>query len=831
MYSLPDGYKGKLVVSFDCSKEYGSDVFFMQKGCHTVDSPLGTYLETAETPLSRFGFRFNLENIDKPHMLVLRYPEDKRRHMLINDCFSYDLSTGIFTDVEYPVSGKIGEIHNLFWARSNDMTLTVTSWGKGEPAAVFGFDIYELEGLPENKKPECEDFATRRFGVQYEDPNGALGDLGAITPEEWCDKFIEFAKHTGQNVLVQPIHWYFGPYFDSETQPSGLLFWLSLADHNQYSIASTKAYDWITPFLDKFEEAGIDFIGGMTLMRLGNLIKNMNIDSEAIVNGADTYNNIRFDGGIMTGTNDWTRIYNPVNHERMVAEGKERWDTDVFPLAWGEVKGKGTGPMFNPLHPEVQKQIFEYFEEISRRFGHKKAFKGISVNIWHSTLLWFSSLKLGYDDYTVSLFEKETGICVPSEPRDPERFRKRYEYLMRRNREAWIKWRCQKIRELILGARDALRKHSPDLTLYICTWKEPLKRTMFGRFNSSMQYPVFISEKEFLREGGIDVSLFAHDEGISFSTEQNHHRDRGYSTEGVELKCEESHFFHDLNYMDRSLRGDLALLDGCGAFIFDSWTEGWGDHVKKEFNKHNPYIDEALSKFKFGDVIFYEETLRLEPDGYWYDSQRQITACYPTGRNYLEPFAHALAELDALYMLRGGLYLDKAHVAQISEYIRTYTKLPAEKFNTVKGTGDPVVVREKTVCGKHYVYAVNREPYDLTLRLGFERSAEFKTLDGGDAVGNELRIPAFGLVAIVCKGENKVTSCDVIISAKHLSSIQALYSEQMLCFAAAEKCDQRIAGLTEVKAELISAYNEKRYAKLRHITKSYVAAKAREITK
>ena len=157
--------------------------------------------------------------------------------------------------------------------------------------------------------------------------------------------------------------------------------------------------------------------------------------------------------------------------------------------------------------------------------GNQSCSNHYTLNIWHATFVWFSSLEVGYDDYTASLFEEETGIKIPVSFDDTERFSKRYEYLTAEKRELWIKWRCEKIHALILKLRDALRKYNPDLTLYICAWNEPVKRTMFGWFNEKHQYPAFMSEEEFLRFGGIDISMFAGDDGIRLSVEQNQHRD------------------------------------------------------------------------------------------------------------------------------------------------------------------------------------------------------------------------------------------------------------------------------------------------------------------
>ena len=44
------------------------------------------------------------------------------------------------------------------------------------------------------------------------------------------------------------------------------------------------------------DEENFSFKGSMTLMRLGRLMQNMNVDEESVKNGADTYNNVLFNG-------------------------------------------------------------------------------------------------------------------------------------------------------------------------------------------------------------------------------------------------------------------------------------------------------------------------------------------------------------------------------------------------------------------------------------------------------------------------------------------------------------------------------------------------------
>ena len=65
----------------------------------------------------------------------------------------------------------------------------------------------------------------------------------------------------------------------------------------------------------------------------------------------------------------------------------------------------------------------------------------------------------------------------------------------------------------------------------------------------------------------------------------------------------------------------------------------------------------------------------------------------------MEQYAHAVAEVDACRITRGGLFLDKAHSGELRRFAAVYRRLPAEKFVTVGATTDPVAVRT-IVCGE-----------------------------------------------------------------------------------------------------------------------------------
>jgi hypothetical protein len=111
------------------------------------------------------------------------------------------------------------------------------------------------------------------------------------------------------------------------------------------------------------------------------------------------------------------------------------------------------------------------------------------------------------------------------------------------------------------------------------------------------------------------------------------------------------------------------------------------------------------------------------PDGFWWDSQLRITPAFAAGVHFMEPYAHALAELDACRLTRGGLFLDKAHTEELRRFARAYCALPRQRFATVGSRTDPVALRQLLGEGRQYCYLVNREYYPVQVDVEFNRRA------------------------------------------------------------------------------------------------------------
>jgi hypothetical protein len=164
--------------------------------------------------------------------------------------------------------------------------------------------------------------------------------------------------------------------------------------------------------------------------------------------------------------------------------------TDSFLVNKEGVVGNGYPPHFNPLHPRNQAWYQGMIGEFVDQYKDSPALSGVDLRLmtWQNPCLNnFHSLDWGYDDFTIGRFIKDTGLPVPGEATDPQRFGKRYAWLMANARDRWITWRCEQIAKLYMQMRDRVRKARPDLLLYTGTMS---------------------------REAGIDPTLLARLDGV-----------------------------------------------------------------------------------------------------------------------------------------------------------------------------------------------------------------------------------------------------------------------------------------------------------------------------
>lgn len=695
------------LFEIDCTRELGPDKYFQSAPTQVVESSLGAYREAAATKEARFGYRFGIRTVGCPHELIVRYPDDKPRFMCIMDGSTYDLSTGIFSGDPVSVSGGMQEIHLVFWPRWAECTLVFMTWLEAEPAAVASFKVRELASLPPITALERTDgFAKREFGMAFEDPCGMGLGMGAASSEQWIKRIAAYMRHTGQSLLIYPIAWYHGPQFPAKQEPADAFEVAIAPDRRMYGRYTTQPPEWVTPLLDKFHQENLGFMAEVRFFRLGSLMQKMNINLEAIQAGVDTINNMLWNDQVQSGTMDWTVVYNARNYPEMLKRGLSVFVEKDFPYAYGERGypdvGGGypssivpPGAIFNPLHPIVQEAILNFVREIGQRYGRHPAFHGIAVGLWSETCLWYGSLKRGYDDVSVSLFQQDMGITVPVAADVPNRFSKRYAYLTTHCREEWIAWRCRRIRDLLLAVRNTLREARADLRLVLVP--APGNVAWAGQETG---HP----EVELLREAGFDPTLLAGEPGVE-----------------IDMTTEGGAGMHKKSTTSvPPAPVTPATVPLTGICIADSWVESWGKNRMFPCDPDDPNI-EALGRIGGQDVSLYRFTCEYPPDGFWYQDQWRISTPFPAGEHYLAPLACAVADIDALRLTRGGLYPDTAHAKEQRRFARVFCALPRHKFETVGATTDPVAVRTLVYEGRRYLYAVNRGPSPVRATVYFSQ--------------------------------------------------------------------------------------------------------------
>ncbi len=803
----------------DCTAPLTGEDVFEVGDSRIVTTAAGTYRENAAQDNSRFGYRFTLRTIDKPHLIELVYPDDRPRSICVQDGTSYDLTMGLITGYDCPLTGTMQKAYNVFWPRALDQSILVASLSGEEPAAAASIAVYELEELPVSDIPSIP--GTRTIGIQYEDPCNIGGSEGAVETGVWVERHIQFMRSAGQNRLVYPVNWYHGPIIPVKSQPAqrGNVV-VHPYERRKYCRSAAEFPDWLDTLLTAFDKEGFHFTGSLTLLRLGNLLKGMNIDEESIASGADTYNNVLYNGMVQSSTNDWTRFFNPVTYPEAVTLGCPWSGGQEAHYAYGE-RLPATDvrvPMFNPLHPEVQKQVLEYFEEIVSRYAHHPSFEGLSVNFWHATILWFGNLLTGYDDTCAAQFSADTGITLPVDASDPNRFAKRYAWLMKNARDAWIAWRCEKVCAFLRTLRDRIRAVRADLTLTVHMWNET---SVGGHYPNcegfpspgalETQYGSGDSLYEVYRRGGIDLAMLENEPGIRVCVERNFCRNAAARL-GNEVH---SRHLTDPMRLDEELFAHLHDAKQTEGFHFNCWEERWGRTDWFASEEGDAQIMEEIRDYPdyHADFIFRENSVYADEDKgpFFYPNQTRITSLFPPEKYYSEQMITDLALHDALSVTLGGLYLDKQHLPETRAFAQEYRKLPAKKFKDVQAMTDPVCMRYLHDNGYTWVYVLNREPYEIAMSFALGEQNHTLTLE------------PFGLRVFEAKGElvpnNIAVDMDpAIVNAYTVAAEKALAA---LAVIPENASDALVAGRNKTAARIRTSLENGAYTTLRHLLYSY----------
>ncbi|MFA6294310.1 MAG: family 10 glycosylhydrolase [Victivallales bacterium] len=402
----------------------------------------------------------------------------------------------------------------------------------------------------------------------------------------------------------------------------------------------------------------------------------------------------------------------------------------------GAVKSKATEPIYSPLWPKNQEWYLGMIGEFVDRYKDSPALKGVCLRL----MSWcnpgfnnFHSLDWGYDDYTVGLFEKETGKKIPVEAGDANRFRKRYDWLLANAKKEWIDWRCAKITEIYARIAARVRQAKPDLVV-LSNYS----------FSEEVQDP---------REAGIDPLKLQAIPGVILVGGAGYGRRQGDEMAVQKMRDE---------LLDPAAMKSFSAPDGRGSFLDGAaYFEATGDVVPPE----------ALG--------FPKDTKRTWMSG----------VVNPAGRHANERWAVQLAETDSAFLADGG---NAYTVGQpvLRDFLREFRALPDAAFSTVAGAIDPVAVRQlgksnqslvnskqltdkkgltdnrSPITDNFLFYAVNRERYPVKVQIALKNTDKVERLTSKEAVplkdgGISFELKPYELMTFMAKDGAEIASVKV----------------------------------------------------------------------
>jgi hypothetical protein len=227
----------------------------------------------------------------------------------------------------------------------------------------------------------------------------------------------------------------------------------------------------------------------------------------------------------------------------------------------------------------------------------------------------------------------------------------------------------------------------------------------------------------------------------------------------------------------------------------------------------------ALPDYKASYVFRENSTYEDDTDGkFWFGSQLRITSPFPASPYDMEWFANEVAIHDTLSFTAGGLYLDKSHAAEQREFAQAFRRLPKCKFRTLETGTDPITVRWLNYEEKTYIYAVNREPYEIGLSVSLS----------GDTDPIYIRLAPFGLFSFILAGNTLPCGFTIDVPENIADSYRKQSAEAINLLNMASGKNICIPGSTALLKSLTTAVKGEHWASVRHILASYIIAKTRE---
>ena len=675
----------ELVQTIDCA---ATEPDYASSKTTVARAPFGAYRETGDK--GRVGYNLNADwfaytvtvpTLHEPYLAEIEYPDDDERVAIISLIDRvpnpYAPTLGYVSGGIYSLSEKMATQDFYFYPREKDMRLFIQTWRTGMKAAMGKVRIYRLSSMPP-AVPVPD--GGRAFGG-YQEENIRFTSYYGATPSEgnaWDNyfraacRYAENQRFIGGNFWQQTI----GNY-QNTLWPQKTIFGYGPEDTTSYDLEGgpilpvhPSALDIVRLQLLVCEKYGLGYLGELHLPPNANFKKHM----DKLFGGKGTLD----DNG-------------PQKPWLLFSDKNKHFDDS----------NSGDG-YWNPLYPGVQNWTASVIQELADRYKDSPAFKGVALRLacWcFSSWPCFPSIHSGYEDYTVGLFEKETGFRIPVDAADPARFSKRYAWLMSNARDAWIGWRCQKIYAYHCRLAKILTDARPDLKLVL--------HASGPDFSRDYEFADELREHpwgEILLGTGIDPKLYNANPALVLQDEPMFPTSR--SRAHTPLQCANQ---RDCNW-------------DAGQYTATAHREGSG----------------TVESLMFSADSFEGEMVESKALGFEAVKNRNVTTIHgageinPAGIHFLDRFAEALAHGNVTLMASGNHGYDQQQARHLRPFLHEYRLLPDIGMNPVEPDADPVAVWQGTDKGKHYFYAVNRLDRPVAATLSFSSKAKPQRLSTGE---------------------------------------------------------------------------------------------------
>lgn len=672
-----------------------------------VESGGLSYRKTRLGYNNMISYEFEFDHPGDWYLMVLEYPNDKRYATGVgvsrdeDDGYVTESSPGVYTGGRFPLRNEMRELKWLHRADAGPHTIEIISLDSDLAAAASKISMYHVSGnLPALDVPENRE---RFVGLLSERATYTGINFGTYVPEReghsYPDGFDMLQLWTSKLIWDLDVSEHYAQY-------------LRFSGQNLHVMGAFQYDEWNLSY-----EPPDRVAGGRVLRDIRDVA--LRVFEQ---NGISMMSTIEYS---LHKAFDPSTQYGLGNEEYMPR------NVNGTAVKWQASIG----------HSEVTNAMLYVADELAYRFSGSEAWKGLYFMSYPS----FSGPSFycqpgypfihDYSDETIAAYESDTGDSVPGDPEDPGRYVVRYCYLAVTNTDDWVAWRCERVHDIAVAARDTLQGYRADL------------ECMLGMY--------------------LDVPIIT-----------------------AWVDSENAYTQHVAQYsLDPTLFGSDTNLWAVRYLYPEGTWRGTACYPSPKTREHavNQEVIDAYDRSENRAVMLHSGWFEVERDLPNGDFQQRTILSQAPDVYSRESHAQAMIGSDPEMLMYGftDIGLLVGNEQQLRDFSRVFTQLPADKFDTVLGTTftNNVVIRDLSKDGAYWFYLVNPGYWSATATVQVANVSSLYDIGAAETVSvtnNEVvvSLEPYGLAAFRDDtGNGSITNYTAAaLSAQDLAHMENLIS-------------------------------------------------------